>query len=58
MTRSSSRFRENTVLGPEQVRVGAVGREQRVVALRVLAAVNDRSAVEMHRRKLFWGQDP
>lgn len=36
-----------------------------MVALRVLAAVfedlnsdSDRSGVEMHRRKLFWGQDP
>lgn len=44
---------------------GASGREQRVIAPRVLAAIfedlnsgGDRSSVEMHRRKLFWGQDP
>lgn len=44
---------------------GIAGREQREVALRVLAGVSedlnsgsDRSGVEMHRRKLFWGQDP
>jgi hypothetical protein len=44
---------------------GTTGREQRAVALRGRAGVSeglnsgsDRSGVEMHRRKLFWGQDP
>lgn len=44
---------------------GTAGREQRAAALRVLAGIcedlnsgSDRSGVEMHRRKLFWGQDP
>lgn len=50
---------------PEQVPVGAAGREQREVALGVLAAASedpnsssDRSGVEMYKRELFWGQDP
>lgn len=53
------------MLGPEQVPVGAAGREQREVALGVLAAASedpnsssDRSGVEMYKRELFWGQDP
>lgn len=56
---------EKTLLGSEQVHVGAAGREQREEALGVLAAVSedlnsssDRSGVEMYRRELFWGQDP
>lgn len=53
------------MLGPEQVPAGAAGREQREVALGVLAAASedpnsssDRSGVEMYRRELFRGQDP